>query len=120
MSAGIKVIADSGVSFAAGEFKELIDAIYGGSGFSFADLAADRAGTHFARIAISNDNEAEKLHQAIGSNSKETLFFPDISRLPEGISQVQFKRDFGNVEGDRYKSLVQTIDQRIMTLPLYR
>ncbi len=120
VSAGIKVIADSGVSFAAGEFKELMDAVYGGSGFSFADLAADRAGTHFARIAIINDNEAEKLQQAISSSSKETLFFPDISRLPEGISQVQFKRDFGNVKGDRYKSLVQTIDQQIMTLPLYR
>jgi hypothetical protein len=44
VSLGIKVIADSGISFAAGEFKELLDALSGGSGFSFADLAADRAG----------------------------------------------------------------------------
>jgi hypothetical protein len=51
VSAGIKVISDSGVSFAAGEFKELLDALSEGSGFSFADLAADRAGTHFAKRA---------------------------------------------------------------------
>ena len=62
MSAGIKLIADSGISFAAGEFKELLDALSGGSGFSFADLAADRAGTHFAKMAVGRDFPGKNIY----------------------------------------------------------
>ena len=119
VSAGIKVLADSGISFTAGEFKELLDAVSGGSGFSFADLAADRAGTHFAQTAITNNSEAAKLQQIIISNPKETAFFPDISGLPEGISQAKFKKNFESVESKQYRALVQKIDQQIMALPAY-
>lgn len=119
VSAGIKVIADAGVSFAAGEFKELLDAQYGGSGFSFADLAADRAGTYFAQMAISDSKNSEKLQRIIMRNPEETVFFPDIRWLPEGISQDRFKAEFEHVASDRYKALVNSIDQQIMNLPLY-
>jgi hypothetical protein len=119
VSAGIKVIADSGVSFIAGEFKELMDALYGGSGFSFADLAADRAGTFFAQMAVSNDTDAEKLQQGIMENPEETYFFPDVLWLPEGISQERFQQEFKHVESDQYQALINAIDQQIMHLGLY-
>ncbi len=44
-AAALQVLAEEGLSYALGELKELLDANRGGSGFSFADLAADRAGT---------------------------------------------------------------------------
>lgn len=119
VSAGLKVIADAGISFTAGEFKELMDTQQGGSGFSFADLAADRAGTFFAKMAVHNDSEAEALQRGIMNNTAESYYFPDVNRLPEGISRKQFKAEFNNTESTQYKSMIQKIDQQISQLPLY-
>ncbi len=41
ISAALQVASDAGAAFAIGEFKELLDANKGGSGFSFDDIAGD-------------------------------------------------------------------------------
>ncbi len=51
VSAAVMLLASDRVSDAAGLLKEELDAGVGGSGFSFGDLMADRAGTEFARAA---------------------------------------------------------------------
>ena len=63
VSAGLRVLAENGVPMAIGEFKELLDSRSGGSGFSFVDLAADRAGLRFADYVIehSSGNDLSKL-----------------------------------------------------------
>jgi len=117
-SAALQVISNSGVSFSIGEFKELLDTERGGSGFSFADLAADRAGIRFAELAVA-DSSAEQLQQKASELAKETVFFPSISGLPEGIGQQEFEQR-GGIESDFYKKYLATIEQRIDRLPLYQ
>ncbi|SHJ51926.1 hypothetical protein SAMN02745165_02575 [Malonomonas rubra DSM 5091] len=120
VSAGIKLISDVQIGFAVGEFKEMLDAYNGGSGFSFIDLAADRSGLHFAESATASAAEAKRFQQRILAISHESDFFPKISLLEEGLSQRKFIDRYGNVDTERYKEVVSLIDQRLAVLPLYQ
>jgi hypothetical protein len=62
VSAALTVLSLERASDAVGVLKEELDAD-GGSGFSFGDLLADRAGTAFADLAI-RDEEAARALQA--------------------------------------------------------
>lgn len=117
-SAALKIISDSGISFAIGEFKELLDSQEGGSGFSFADLAADRAGIRFAELAL-DEKSALRLQQMASKLKQEKTFFPSIVGLPEGIPQQVFD-ERGGIESDYYKQHLATINQRIDGLALYQ
>jgi uncharacterized protein YfiM (DUF2279 family) len=117
-SAALKVISDSGVSFAIGEIKELLDSQQGGSGFSFADLAADQAGIRFAELAL-DENGALRVQQMAVELRQEEAFFPSIAGLPEGIPQLVFD-ERGGIESDYYKQYLATINQRIEGLALYQ
>lgn len=117
-SAALKIISDSGLSFAIGEFKELLDSQQGGSGFSYVDLAADRAGIRFAELAI-HKSGALRLQQMASQLTEEAVFFPAIDALKEGISQQDFENS-GGIDGDNYKANLATIISRIENLPLYR
>ena len=119
ISAALKILSEKEMTHAIGEFKELIDASGGGSGFSFVDLAADRAGVKFSEIGL-NDKRARQLQVLMKSNLKEELFFPDISELPENISQKEFEQYYVDVESERYRKLVTEIDECIDRLPAYR
>jgi len=117
-SAALQVMSSSGVSFSIGEFKELLDTERGGSGFSFVDLAADRAGIRFAEFAV-DEGSARQLHKVAAEFAKEAVFFPSISGLPEGIRQQEFERQ-GGIESEFYKKHLATIEQRIDRLALYQ
>lgn len=118
-SAAIKIISDSRTSFAAGELKEMVDTLSGGSGFSFTDLAADRSGIRFAEVAGSEPG-ARRLQALAAQLTDEQLFFPAIAGLPEGIPQNQFEERYGGSNGAEYGRLLDEIEQRIASLPLYR
>ncbi len=120
ISAGLKIISDSGMGFAVGEFKELLDASHGGSGFSFVDLAADRAGIHFAEVATNSGQSARHLQQVLAKGEGESVFFPDIAGLPEGIDQGYFEGRYRDVQSSEYQRLVGEIDLRIRRLPLFK
>lgn len=117
-SAALKIISDSGISFAIGEFKELLDSQQGGSGFSFADLAADRAGIRFAELALDNKG-ALRVQQMASELKQEQTFFPSITGLPERIPQSEFDES-GGIESAYYRKYLATINQRIEGLPLYQ
>lgn len=117
-SAALQVLSNSGVSFSLGEFKELLDTERGGSGFSFADLAADRAGIRFAEFAVDEDS-AEQLQKMSEELTNEAVFFPSISGLPEGIGQLEFEKR-GGIESEFYKKHLAAIEQRISRLALYQ
>ena len=120
-SAALKVLGDSGISFAIGEFKEMMDSGRGGSGFSFVDLAADRAGIRFAEVALdANTGGATRLQSMALSLVDESTFFPGIDALPEGISQAEFDSRYGGVEGPLYSQYVKEVDSRLMQVPLYK
>jgi hypothetical protein len=115
-SAGITLATQQGIGIAAGEFKELLDSGNGGSGFSFADLAADRAGIDFVNAATASDESARQLQRRIMASDGEADFFPDISGLTEGLSEEQFREQYGSVESERYRQQVERIDRRIAQL----
>jgi hypothetical protein len=115
-SAGITLATAQGIGVAAGEFKELLDSGDGGSGFSFADLAADRAGIEFVNAAMASEQSARQLQQRIIASRGEASFFPDVSGLAEGLGEEQFREQYGSVESPRYLEQVRQIDKRIARL----
>ncbi|MDF1552149.1 MAG: hypothetical protein P1P84_03755 [Deferrisomatales bacterium] len=119
ISAALKVLSDRVAAHAVGEFKELLDARRGGSGFSFADLAADRAGVRFAEAALDSDGGARRLQDVLAQERGEEMFFPDVHGLPEGLSKTRFENLFGGIEDPRYAALVAAIDACIARLPAY-
>jgi len=118
-SAGIALATQQGIGFAAGEFKELLDSGSGGSGFSFADLAADRAGVRFVEAATASAASARALQESMARHNGESAFFPDITGLREGIGEAQFRALYGNTASEAYAREVARIDQRISRLPVY-
>lgn len=118
ISAGLKIVSDSGISAAIGEYKELLDSD-GGTGFSFVDLAADTAGIRFAEAATNNKQTAINLQNIMAGSTTETTFFPDITGLPEGLNDKTFNKLYGGMDGPKYKSMVQTIESRIATKAAY-
>jgi len=118
ISAALEIASESGIAHVIGEFKELLDAQRGGSGFSFVDLAADRAGVRFAEAAT-DPSTARRIQELFGNNIIEEQFFPSVKNLPERLSKEVFERYFGNVKSDAYMSLVNNIDACIGKLPIY-
>jgi hypothetical protein len=119
-SAALKLASDSGVSFALGEFKEVLDSGQGGSGFSFPDLAADRAGIRFAEEAAASEARAARLQQLLAAGEDEGLFFPSLLDLPEDLGEARFKRDYAGLDSPGYRAAIAEIDRRLAALPLYR
>lgn len=119
ISAALEAVSEPGMAFAAGEFKELLDSIPGGSGFNFEELAADRAGMHFtARILESALMESER-RSLLRKLESEAAFFPDTSDLPETMSEKDFEKNFKSVDSGKYLSILAKIDHRITSLPFH-
>ena len=75
-SAAITASVNGQIAQVAGEEKELSDA-QGGSGFSFIDLAADKAGTRFGEMATSSPENARKIQKAMSEIKDYSNFMPD-------------------------------------------
>lgn len=116
-SAYIQLIGSNSVSYFVGELKELSDAI-SGTGFSFADLQADRAGTLFSHLAT-HSKESGELLVLRGLENSGLVLIPSIERLPEGLNQAKFERIYQHTASPEYVALVAEIDNRIWSLPLY-
>ncbi len=119
VSAAITVSAGSGLANLAGIFKELDDS-RGGSGFSFADLAADRAGVKFAEIASSSSRQAKLLQQSMAGLIREYEFMPRVDSLPEGIQELEFKRRYKDLDSATYRMVEDEIEQRIAACQIYQ
>lgn len=118
VSAALKVLSQQGISSAIGEFKELMDRGANGSGYSFVDLAADIAGVKFA-IMASDPKNARKLQKILINTDSESVFFPDITGLPEGMSKAVFKQSYGEVDSPAYLSQVAEIENKINQLRIF-
>lgn len=118
VSAALAVSAGSPLSDAVGLFKEVSDS-RGGSGFSFNDIAADRAGSRFGAEAARSAS-AKKLQTRVSAGIDESDLMPATADLPEFMAEADFKRRFGGVDGAEYKKMMADIERRIAALPLYR
>lgn len=99
--------------------KELGDAEQG-SGFSFIDLAADRAGARFGEMATVSPGQARRLQRFMASCQDYTLIIPDVRGLPEHMDSASFQNRFGSPGSRLYRNMISEIDERIAALPLYR
>ena len=115
VSAGLAVLSNEIVSDGAGLLKEEIDSAKRGSGFSFADLLADRAGTLFA-IASTRDMQAARgMQERLASGGRIADVFPPAADLPEGITAADLDKDYGGIGGPRYRQIVREIERRLAT-----
>ena len=118
-SAILEQIGDSNIGLSIGEIKELLDSNKGGSGYSFADLAADKAGLMFSSGLMTSTEQAKYAQNLLANSNDESLFFPFTHDLPEGFKDTEFKRIFGDIKSSLYKQQEKIIDNRITALPLY-
>lgn len=120
VSAAIVVLSDETVSDATGLLKEEFDASANGSGFSFADLLADRAGTNFAIAATRDEAAARTMQNRLAYGFRIEEIFPPADGLPEGISDAELQSRYGGVNGEGYRRLAQEIERRIATCVAYQ
>ncbi len=118
VSAAITAIADSDVADMVGLSKEVDDS-QGGSGFSFADLAADRAGVRFAELATGTPQQAQLLQQQMSKVVREVDFMPQVDRLPEGIMEMEFQQRYQDLDSAAYRMVNEEIERRIATCRIY-
>jgi hypothetical protein len=102
-----------------GWYKELSDS-NGGSGFSFADMAANRAGIRLAQRATANPASASTIQQRAAAGLSEDDFMPTLDGLPEGMDQKTFSASFGNQNNADYQRMMAVIDRRIDAARLFR
>jgi hypothetical protein len=99
---------------AIGLYKELSDA-RGGSGFSFNDIAADRAGTRFGQIAA---RDPLRLQAGLSKGVTDEDFMPGVADLPEFLSEAEFKATYGEIGSPAYERMQAEIEHRVAARPL--
>ena len=119
ISAAIAAAAGSPLADAVGLHKEIDDSRRG-SGFSFNDIAADRAGTRFGELAVQSPERARRLARAVGAGIQESSFMPEVADLPEFMPEAEFKRRYGGVGTAKYEEMMAIIEARIASRPLLR
>lgn len=119
ISAALAATAGSPLADAVGLYKEVDDARRG-SGFSFNDIAADRAGTRFGELAVSGGTGLARLQQLVVRGLREADLIPEVRDLPEFMAEPEFLRRYGGIGAPPYRRMMADIEQRIAGLPLYR
>lgn len=119
ISAAIAANAAAPLSDAIGLYKEVDDS-RSGSGFSFNDIAADRAGTRFGVLAVNNNESALKLQRQVSAGIRDSDILPRVADLPEFMPETEFRKRFGGIDSPAYKRIMDEIERRIAVMPLYR
>jgi hypothetical protein len=110
VSAALAVLQHPIVSDAGGLMREQLNTLTRGSGFSFGDLAADRAGVRFAFAATRSDIAASEMQARLRRGFSRKDFFPLEVQFPENLSLEEFRHNFGSVGSERYQSKVNEIE----------
>lgn len=99
---------------AVGVYKEIADS-RGGSGFSFNDIAADRAGTRFGLLAQA---DPRRLQQRLSAGLVDGDLLPPVDDLPEFMTAAQFQARYGGVDAPAYRAMMADIEARLDRLAL--
>lgn len=113
VSSALALLSSEAFSDAVGLLKEELDAGRGGSGFSFGDLLADRAGTLFALAATRDDASARRLQEFLSGPFDVDDVVPPAADLPEGLSDAELQSQYGGVNGAGYREVVEEIERRL-------
>ena len=112
VSAALRALSTRDIGMAMGLLKEKLDAVDGGSGFSFTDIAADMAGLRFADNVLDPDRAARMQRRVQEESAAETLL-PSLEGLTDGLSEPMFKRLYGSTTDKRYRTVIAVIDHRM-------
>jgi hypothetical protein len=118
-SAALAARGDTALSDAVGLFKEIADTDRG-SGFSFTDIAADRAGTRFGELATRSAESARTVQQRLARGITDSDIMPPARDLPEHMNAQVFEERFGQVGSPAYRRMMDEIERRIDAVSLYR
>ncbi len=118
-SAALTVQGNDTLSGMVGWYKEMFDA-NGGSGFSFADMAANRSGIRFAQLATASQDSARQVQRMAAAGLNEDDVMPTIDGLPEGMNQQMFTARFSGLNQTEYQTMIMHIDHRIDDCRLFR
>lgn len=116
ISAALAAEGTSPLSRAIGVYKEIADS-RGGSGFSFNDMAANRAGTRLGELAVT---QPLRLQAALAAGVKDSDLMPRWSDLPEFMSEAEFLKRYGGVGEPAYTEMLAEIDRRVAALAILR
>ncbi len=119
LSAFLAATGGGGFSDTVGLYKELRDA-RGGSGFSFTDLAADRAGSRLGEESTASPEAARRIQARLAGSRDWKAYFPPARDLPEYMHQAEFQRRFGGVGQPAYQAMAGEIERRVAALELYK
>ncbi len=98
--------------------KEAFDAQYL-SGFSFSDLAANRAGIKLAKLALQDEASAREFQQRLQLLNNDDDLIPNIGSNRDGLSRTEFESQYLDRASTEYKRRLQSIDQQLAQLPLF-
>jgi uncharacterized protein YfiM (DUF2279 family) len=119
ISAALAAGAGGPFADAVGLHKEVLDSRRA-SGFSFGDIAADRAGTRFGEAATASAASARKMQALARPGLRERDIMVAAGDLPESLPEAEFKKRFGGVDAPAYNQMIAKIDARIAALRAYR
>ncbi|MEJ2576766.1 MAG: hypothetical protein P8106_08765 [Gammaproteobacteria bacterium] len=119
ISAALAANTDGALANAVGLFKEMSD-IDRGSGFSFTDIAADRAGTRFGEAAVASAAHARRLQRKLAGAVGEGDLMPPFRDLPEHLSDTEFRTRYGGIGSAAYAEVMAEIERRLDAAPLLR
>jgi len=115
VSAALTLSGGGNLANVMGVYKEYGDS-QGGSGFSFADIAADRAGMTFAQIATASEAQARAIQARMSQATLETDFMPRVDALPEGIQTYEGAQ----LDDATLKIIENEIDRRVRNCRIYQ
>lgn len=118
LSAAITSARDTRLATALGLWKELHDSLPGGSGWSFVDLAADRAGIRLA--AAAKGRHWQDLRTGLAAVEADQLYPSALLALPEALPDPDFRRRYGGLADPRMRAMTDRIDRLLGGSPLYR
>ncbi len=118
-SMALQLLINSHTSNVIGEVKELFDA-GSGSGFSFVDLLADKAGTRLAMLATESDVSANKVQALLAGPLDDLDIMPFPLGLPEELHSPLFKRHYRDVNSADYQQMLQRIESLLALIAVYR
>ena len=114
VSAVLSAQGGGALSNVIGLYKEVSDS-RGGSGFSFNDLAADRAGTRLGLLAM---GDPVAFQTRLEAGVQEADLMPQVADLPESMSAQEFRQRFGGVGAPAYRQMMDNIEARLDGLSL--
>jgi hypothetical protein len=113
VSAALTVLADENRALTVGITKEASDSNPGGSGFSFVDMLANKAGIRLAVVATQDAQSARMIQKRIKQSHDANDFMPKFDELPEGLSSDAFQSDYGGLGGSKTMALFEELDRRV-------